>query len=59
MKEVSEKHTCGLEMEGGYHSTHSYPQKFVKCPQSQHPSPAPSSGKAVPMTEAMRITLGC
>ena len=57
MSESSDNYTCGLDMAGGYHG-HPYPQKFVKAPLSQHPSPAPSSGKETPNSEAMRITMG-
>ena len=56
-KEVFDLHTCSLEMAGGYHG-HPYLQKFVRAPQSQHPLPAPSAGKSMPYTEAIRITLG-
>lgn len=57
-KEVFDLHTCSLEMAGGLASNIDYPAKYMHAPQSQHPSPAPSSGKATPHTEAMRITLG-
>jgi len=56
MKEADDNYACSLELKGGYHG-HPYPQKFVKAPLSQHPSPAPSSGKETPKSEAMRITL--
>lgn len=55
--EDKEEYACELELKGGYHG-HPYPQKFVKAPQSQHPSPAPSHGKETPNSEAMRITMG-
>lgn len=58
MKDSTELYTCSLEMKGGLNGI-DYPQKFVKAPLSQHPSPAPSSGKEMPQgTEAMRITMG-
>lgn len=57
MKEEYENYACELELKGGYHG-HPYPQKFVKAPLSQHPSPAPSSGKETPHSEAMRISMG-
>jgi hypothetical protein len=57
MKDIMED-APSLEMKPGYHSTHSYPQKFVRCPESQHPSPAPSSGKTCSPSEVMRMTMG-
>jgi hypothetical protein len=57
-KEAFDLHTCSLEMKGGLESGIDYPQKFVRAPLSQHPSPAPSSGKETPHSEAMRITMG-
>ncbi len=58
MKDSTDNRACELELEGGYHG-HSYPQKFVRAPLSQHPSPAPSGGKEVPKNaEAMKISLG-
>jgi len=56
MNDSTEKYTCSLEMEGGYHG-HPYPQKFVKAPESQHPSKAPSSGKEVPKSEVMDMCM--
>ena len=55
-KEAFDLHTCSLEMEGGYHG-HPYPRKFVRAKQSQHPSPAPSSGKECHHEEVMRMTM--
>jgi hypothetical protein len=55
-KEAFEKHTCGLDMEGGYHG-HPYPQKFVIAPRSEHPSPAPSNGKECHPSEVMSMVM--
>lgn len=57
MKEEKDNHACNLGLPGGYHG-HPYPQKFVKAPLSQHPSKAPSHGKEMPHTEALKITMG-
>jgi len=57
MAEDNDNYACYLELEGGYHG-HPYPQKFVRAPLSQHPSPAPSKGKEMPYTEAMKISMG-
>lgn len=54
MNDSTDLHTCSLEMEGGYHG-HSYPQKFVKAPESQHPSKSPNSGKKVDEKEVMAM----
>lgn len=51
--EEKDNHACFLELQGGYHSTHPYPQKFVKAPLSQHPSKAPSQEKEVSHHEVM------
>lgn len=59
MKDSTELYTCSLEMKGGLEADIDYPQKFVRAPLSQHPSPAPQSGKAVPVNaEAMKISMG-
>ncbi len=59
MSDSTDLNTASLEMKGGLNGI-SYPQKFVKAPLSQHPSPAPSSGKEVPVNDpAMRMALGC
>lgn len=58
MNDSTELYTCSLEMKGGLNGI-DYPQKFVKAPKSAHPSPAPSSGKEVPVNdEAMRMSMG-
>jgi hypothetical protein len=55
----ADNEACGLELKGGLNGV-KYKQDFVKAPKSQHPSPAPSSGKEVPKNdEAMRMSLGC
>lgn len=56
MKDSTELYACSLEMKGGYHG-HPYPQKFVKCPESQHPSPSPSSGKECSPREVMYMVM--
>lgn len=46
MKESeSKQEACGLDMAQGLHVPN-YPQKFIRAPQSQHPSKSPSNGKA-------------
>jgi hypothetical protein len=56
MKEVDEKHICGLDMQGGLASNIKYPQQFVKAPKSQYPSTPSHPGKEIPNSEAMKIT---
>ena len=56
MKDSTDMHICGLEMEGGYHG-HPYPQKFVKAPAALHPPKSPNSGKEVSASEVMKATL--
>lgn len=58
MKDSTEMYTCGLELKGGLNGV-KYKQEFVKAPMSQHPSPAPSSGKEVPVSDmAMKMSMG-
>lgn len=57
MKDSSEMYTCELEMKGGLNGI-DYPQKFVRAPLSQHPSKAPSNGKAVPKNNEAFSVLG-
>ena len=57
MNDSTELKICGLELKGGYHG-HPYPQKFVRCDKSQFPSTPNHPGKEMPMTDAIRITLG-
>lgn len=52
--EENDQYACELELKGGYHGR-PYPQKFVKAPESQHPSPAPSKGKEVPHGTVMAM----
>jgi len=60
MKDATDLHTTGLEMEGGLESTIHYPQKFVRAPKSQYPGkPIAHPGKEIPHSEAMTITLKC
>lgn len=57
MKDSTELHTCSLEMKGGLNGV-DYPQKFVRAPMSQHPSPAPKDADKVAHKLAMQVTMG-
>jgi hypothetical protein len=43
---------CNLDMAPGIHGIN-YPQKFVRAPQSAHPTPAPQTGKRCNPQEIM------
>jgi hypothetical protein len=57
MKDSTDLHIQGLEMEGGYHG-HPYPQHFIHAPKSQFPDKSPHKSMDVPNTHAMKISMG-
>jgi hypothetical protein len=60
MKESEQNQdVVGLDMAKGLHPDGKwmkYPQKFVKAPESLHPSKAPSNGKAEEPAKIMSMT---